>query len=262
MTPKRQILDPIGACCRLILLHFSEPGTKIRICDNLVQLVPNSYSEKLLYRPWCYGDSRDDMCLLLPTIIRFVELYAEDEKNINKENKQDTILDLNDIEINEEQNTDSDEERFEKNGTNDSNDETDLLDDDTFHSNKKCKKCLKSLASYIIDGISCLQKTYGDDNAALTLNLYSLLLKSAINGTYTSELLPDNMKNIMKNNILNTQKIQSIWKDETIIRLTELFENCFVAEKQNNIELLRGYKAAICMILNERDKQFQQIVGY
>jgi hypothetical protein len=83
MTTKRQFLDPIGAGCRLILLYFAESGTKIRINNHTIELVPISLAESLVWRK-LYGDSRDDMHVLFPLIVRFIELYLIDKKKDEK----------------------------------------------------------------------------------------------------------------------------------------------------------------------------------
>lgn len=80
MTTKRTFLDPIGAGCRFVLLKSFHPNTKIRINDHTVQLVPDTIMEKMFYRPWVYGDSREDISALYPVIVRFIELYLNEKK--------------------------------------------------------------------------------------------------------------------------------------------------------------------------------------
>jgi hypothetical protein len=72
-TDKRQFLDPLGGLCKVILLKLLEPNTKIRIIDHTIQMVPDNLAEKV-YRHY-YGDSREDLHVLYPTIVRFIELY-------------------------------------------------------------------------------------------------------------------------------------------------------------------------------------------
>ena len=81
MTTKRQFLDPIGAGCRFILLKILQPKTKIRIHDHTIKLVDNNIFEKIIFRPWIYGDSREDIAFLYPMIVRFIELYLLETQN-------------------------------------------------------------------------------------------------------------------------------------------------------------------------------------
>ena len=74
MASKRQFMDPVSALCKLILLKLYPSRTKIRIIDHTVQLVPDYYTERMVFRPW-YQDSREDMCALFPVVVRFIELF-------------------------------------------------------------------------------------------------------------------------------------------------------------------------------------------
>ena len=92
ITSKRQFLDPISGGCRLVLLHFSQPNTKIRIIDHTIQLVNDTYYERVVNRK-IYGDSRNDLCALYPLIVRFIELYLIEKKQINVElNEEKEVL--------------------------------------------------------------------------------------------------------------------------------------------------------------------------
>jgi hypothetical protein len=226
MSSKRQFLDPIGAGCRLILLYFPDPSTKIRISDHTIQLVSNDYTEKLIYRPWIYGDSRDDICVLYPAIIRFIELYLIEKKqnDISSEN------------VDEKQTIEH------------------------AQSNEKCHESLGKMAKYVICGLSCLEKTYGYDNATFNLHYFSNLLAVGVNGTYSNDRLPVHLKDSMSQNLLDVSKIKNIWSNALIIQLVELFEKCFDAHKNESIELLNGFKAAIHVILTAREEEFKKIV--
>jgi len=74
MESKKKFLCPITTSCRLIMLYFCPVGTKIRIVDHTIQLVHDTYYERLFNRK-IYGDSRNDLCVLFPVMIRFIELY-------------------------------------------------------------------------------------------------------------------------------------------------------------------------------------------
>lgn len=213
MSSKKQFLDPICASCKLILLSFSDPNTKIRIADHTIKLTDDTYSEKLLFRPWIFHDSREDMAALYPMIVRFIELYLIEKNNhiAHSENKY-----------------------------------TD-----------KCYEYLKKLAEYMIVGMSKLIETYGISNATFTLQYYCNLLRSGIDGTYCQEMLPSKLRDFNSNNLLNSDKIKNLWKDDDIISVGELFEKCFNAYKEQNTQMLGAYGAAITAILESRDKDFR-----
>jgi hypothetical protein len=220
MTTKRQFLDPIGAGCRLILLYFADAGTKIRINNHTIELVHTSLSESLIWRK-LYGDSRDDLHVLFPLIVRFIELYLIDKKNKIKDNsKEDSKEDIN----------------------------------------IKCYDALKKLAEYMTYGFSALEKTYGYDNATLTCKFYSNLLKAGINNTYNIDMLPEELKNLTEHNLLDATKIKSMWSDNDIITLSDFFEKCIESYKINNTRAVSGYKAAIIELLNKADEEFRTIV--
>lgn len=236
-TSKRQILDPIGAGCKLILLTFANKGTKIRIIDHTVQLVPNNYTESLFYRPLIYGDKRDDICILFPAIIRFIELYLL-ETNSNKENNNDLNNELLTFD-----NTDK------------------ITNPKEFIYSDKCRENMKKLAEYMIEGLGHLSETYDFDNAVFTIQCFSNLLSSAINGHYSPNLLPKHLKDITHQNIIDVSKIKGLWNDDVIIKLTELFENCFDALKKQNMTLVNSYNAAIQKILSDKDDEFKKSIS-
>ena len=260
MASKRQFLDPIGAGCRLILLYFSEVGTKIRIAEHTVQLVPNNYVESIIYRPWVYGDSRDDMCVLYPAIVRFIELYLIEKKN-RTNSRGESVTNTPHINVEPPNGRLFEELENEKlllpaayNGN-----KSECMADN--QSSERCYECLKKMAKYITNGLTCLEKTYGYDNASFTLQYFSNLLIAGINGTYSNDLLPSHLKDSMYNNLLDVSKIKNIWSNDIIIQLGDLFEKCFDAHKNGNNELVNGFKAAIHVILNSRDEEFKKIVS-
>jgi hypothetical protein len=80
---KQQFLDPITTISRITLLHFCPHGTKISICGNTIKI--NDYVQWPIYNSLMrkvYSDSRNDICYLYPTFVRFIELYLlEKQKN-------------------------------------------------------------------------------------------------------------------------------------------------------------------------------------
>lgn len=229
---KMQFLDPVGVACKLSLLKFSEKGTKIRIYNHTIQLVEDNYAERIFIRPF-YKDSRDDISILYLTIVRFVELYLMKNKDID-ESKNDDILD--------------------------DNNDTNSVTDEKYYDN--CHSCMKKLAQYMIEGISELQYTYGYCNASLTLQLYSNILQAGIDETYTRDMLPVCMRDIINDGLIDVSKIKKLWKEDIIIKVVNLFENCFNEYSNKEDTLLKSYKIAIEKLIQSRDKEFKNVMNW
>lgn len=254
MTSKRQFLDPIGSGCRLILLKFSEPNTKIRIFNHAIQLTQESKLERYVYRP-LWRDSRDDMCAIYPMIVRFIELYLLEKKkniiphsSIEDEVENSFLINMRDDESTVSKKILKVSMRSNIQGVSDS------------QYSEKCYECLKKIAQYISVGLSTLGETYGVDNATMTLQYYISLLDHGINGTYSSDKLPSHLRDFSAHNLLDIEKIKKLWSDSDIINMCDLFDRCFNAHKNNDKRMVRAEIAAITDILDARDKEFREIV--
>ncbi len=87
---KMQFLDPFGGCMKIILLNFYPQGTKLRINDHKILISEENIMEKMIWRKY-YGDSRDDMHILFPMIIRMIELYIPQEVK-NKKSSENLFM--------------------------------------------------------------------------------------------------------------------------------------------------------------------------
>src|SRR5688572_5799720 len=74
MSSKKQLIDPLGAICRLILLNFKTIGTKIRIKNHAVILQDPSYTQGTTR--FLSGDGREDISELLISIVRMIKWYV------------------------------------------------------------------------------------------------------------------------------------------------------------------------------------------
>jgi len=226
-TPdKKQFLDPLSCISRLILLYFSQPNTKLRIINHTIQLIPPSYAE-ILFRNW-YKDSRNDICVLYATIIRFITHLLEKQKKLINQKSHN----IHNSQTKEELNQD-----------------------------ETCYKYLKLLGTYTIFGMQELQKTYNYDNSVFALQFYSNLIKNAINGTYDTSLLPPHLQEYTNQNLLDISKIQQIWTDSHIIELSKIFENAYNAKQKNDIVLLNGYLESANKILEQHDILFKNAIS-
>jgi hypothetical protein len=86
---KMQFLDPFGSLIKLILLNFYPIGAKLRIADHKIVISEDGLFEKLLWRKY-YSDSRQDINILYPMIVRIIEIYLPQEIK-NKKNSQENI---------------------------------------------------------------------------------------------------------------------------------------------------------------------------
>jgi hypothetical protein len=232
-SDKRQFLDPISTISKIILLHFYPSKTKIRILDHTVQLVPDNYAE-LVYRNF-YRDNRGDVCVLFPIFVRFIELYLIDkQKKIGRDNKKSL---------------------FGKSQSIDNLSESQLTHDEL------CYKYLKKIGEYSVIGLKALQKTYEYDNVVFTMQYFISLIKEGINCNYSDDFLPEHLKEITKNNLLDNAKLQKIWEDSHIIELGKTFESCFEAKGKNDNVLLDSNKIKIMNILEIHDNLFKKMLG-
>lgn len=94
-STKQQILEPITAISRLVLLSFYPVGTKIAIRDHKIVICPNtnkSYLKDFYLNEsivqgidrFMNGDSRDDMYILNQVILNFIEWYVIEYKEKDK----------------------------------------------------------------------------------------------------------------------------------------------------------------------------------
>ena len=256
MTSKRQFLDPIGAGCRLILLYFSEPRTKIRIHDHAIQLVPETVYERAIWRKFVYQDSRSDLHVLYPMIVRFIELYLIERKH---RSKTGTPMLAPSIPPKTLSVLDDSEGLFDQ--TDMTYIKSPVVRSEPEGYSKSCYECLKKLAEYIICGLTELEKTYGYDNATFTCKYYSNLLRAGINETYNVDMLPADLKDLTAHNLLDVSKIKNLWKDSDIITLLGFFEKCFEAHRTGDNKAIDGNKAAIEALLNRADEEFRKIVN-
>lgn len=295
MTTKKQFLDPVGAGCRFVLLKTSEPNAKLRITDHTVQLVNDTIIEKLIYRPWVYGDSREDIAALYPVIVRFIELYLMEKRKIANPSPQIQQPPVQTIQPPKIKNTKQKYDMFEMNDDDDnasfSLGNLDCEEDDEYTDYGTAEKlntvaqtsvqpqmtsfskstdgdeymdafdALKIIAQYMIEGMEELQKTYEYGNAVFALQNYITMLKAGIQGTYTrEEFLPKHLRDFTSQNFLDTDKIKNLWKDKDIVELAGLLKLCFSGEKKTP-SAAKAYRVAIESMLDDRDNIFKQMIS-
>jgi len=220
---KQQLLDPLGTGCRIILLYFAQPNTKLRINNHIVQLTDNTIWETFFYRRYNY-DSREDINVLFPMIIRYIELFLP--QKMNKKNIKSIIK------------------------ATESNDEIEV-------NFEQCRTHLENLAKYMIKGINVLQKTYIDGNVVHALQYYVLLLINAIENKYTRQLIAPHLIETLDDNLLDINKIKNMWTIESIVELSNEFDKCF---NNQNETMLKASLNKIITILDKQDMTFNELI--
>jgi hypothetical protein len=226
MSNKSQLLDPIGTAFKLILLNFEPDNTRLTINNHAVELELPDATQSIVR--WWYGESREDICYLTNTIVRFIEFYLEDDKKqiVDTEVKTENSL----------------AGFFNK--------------DDT-----EKKKNLKLMAKYICSGLEKLESVYKLDNATLAMTYFRVLLSMAIDGNYNSQLLPHCIKDHQQNNFLNIDKLKEIWSDSKIDHICKLFTNLFDAKKKDENDISDFYLKGIKEMLEKNDNKFRELVN-
>ncbi|ARF11424.1 hypothetical protein Klosneuvirus_1_281 [Klosneuvirus KNV1] len=73
MSAKKQLLDPLGALCKLVSLNFSEINTKISIHNHSLSL-QKPYNYQFMVR-WMNGDGKENVSELYHVISRVIKWY-------------------------------------------------------------------------------------------------------------------------------------------------------------------------------------------
>ena len=257
MSNKRQFLDPVATCCKLILLQFAPIGTKIRVIRHKIELTDNNIWETIVARRF-QGDSRNDVCVLFPAIVRFIERYLYNPPAISGniiENDSDS--DVDDVEFHHDEKTNMVRHHVVEEPTipsfNNSTDSSEF---------KKSKKDAIELAQMARAGLIQLAKTYEYDNAAIVLQYYANLLESGINGTYTQSLLPEHLMELDNNAFLHSKPMKQMWTNHDIQCLNTTFKNWKTESSIGNTALSNSYKASIITMLNEKDASFLENITH
>jgi len=264
MSTKKQLLDPLGALCKIISLFFNDVGTKFSIQDNvLIIQEPTQY--QFLLRS-LNRENRENISELFYVIMRIIEWYLmpNNSLQVDKSVFSSPIYAVNyssdgkkTNSINLENDTSSD---ILDNFNNDADNVTEPTDipiiekkyytnvspksyeSNSFGSRESClvrdnknsediskSDEIRRLVHYARMAFIKLQKTYGNGNAVMTLQYFIILLKSGLDGTYTRNLLPqlylDN--NPENDTLLDYHKLKNSWKLDRLVRICDLYDKCF-----------------------------------
>ncbi len=238
---KTQLLDPLGAMCKLIALNFNEIKTKISIHDHILTLQEPNGTQWLvrLYN----GDGRENTSELYYAIIRLVKWFLMAEcKNI-----RDDLLSF--------ENSNIEETTVEEMGHNNA-----LLISQS--------KSFRKLVMYLCNALKNLQNTYKTGNVVLALQFYINILEDGLNNMYNDNRLPFILREKEKEyeTFLDYDKIKNMWDVKKIERICELYDDCFAIQKDDSykdgdkVAFIEGYLQSIKTILDSADKDFQALI--
>lgn len=242
---KSHLLDPLNVIFKLSLLNICEYGTRLSISKHIVTVQPPTISQ-FLSRKWNY-DGRDDLYLLLRSIVKIVEWYntehfgEEDEKHkkLDDSGKKKKKLDDSGNKIIVIQKT---ENKFYKNPN------------------------LKILMDFACRGIEKLQKfyekQYEDGMFILGLQFIVNVLKEGIDGKIDHSKLPVNYRKMDTLSLIHIREIIKFWTDESITKVVQLLQDSekYCEKEVENRTILNGYMQSILTILVPLDTEFQKMI--
>lgn len=260
MSGKKQILDPLSCLCKIGMLSYYPEGTKISIIDNIICLQEPD-NVQWIKRKY-YGDEKNDISTLYNPVLKAIEWYIlQSESVINNIETQimsppleNIIMDevfiekempidlgiLQEIAGDDRKLSDSSESSLQSN--------VHMVDKITL---------IKNIMSHAVNGLSKLQKTYGDGNVILAIQFLKNNIKMALKDNYTVDIFNEiNEIDCPKENILNYEKMKSIWKYEKIKIVSGQFDLLDKNSNANLEYLIKSMKST----LMDTDTKFKELV--
>ena len=220
--PKKQLLDPLCTLTSIIELLFRPIGTKFGIYNH--SIIMNVISEQQVsswqniqsYKRYWYNDSRENVSKLGIVVKRLIEWYIMPTWELVN-NKFDTVNNKPRISIGGKKNLES---SIQINST----DMTEIM---------QLWKCLNELTSYFCLALETLIETYKDGNVIWTIQNFINLINDSKKGCYDENKIP---KIIIAEdeNIINFDKIKSLWTLKSLCEINELYGKCYNIMKDVN----------------------------
>ena len=197
-TSKKQLLDPIGSMCHIVSLIFKPINTKIGINNHAIIVQDNSRFQ-WLDRYW-NGDNRENISLLFNIVIRIIEWYVIPLSGKYKTGEFVT--------------------------------ESKSFDHLSDTEKKIFWDCIEKMCKYTCLAFERLQKTYytGPEptNVVTTIQFYINTLEDSIEGKYSRHRLPKCIILAQQHNLLDYNKIKTLWNGTKLNEICELYEKCFI----------------------------------
>jgi hypothetical protein len=237
--PKKQLLDPLCTLTSIIELLFRPIGTKFGIHDH--SIIMNLVSEQQVsswqniqsYKRYWYNDSRENVSKLGIVVKRLIEWYIIPTWELVN-NKPETINNKPRISIGGKKNLES---SIQINST----DMTEIM---------QLWKCLNDLTSYFCLALETLIETYKDGNVIWTIQNFINLINDSKKGCYDLNKIP---KIIIAEdeNIINFDKIKSLWTLKSLCEINELYGKCYNIMKDVNGGMGEGDGLIVNIVKND-----------
>lgn len=266
MSTKKELLDPIGAMCRLVGLNFRPKYTKIGIIDHAIEIQPPT-SSQWLHR-YINGDDRDNISSLYPVITRIIEWYLiplYDAKHKKKRLMPKTPI-IYSSSVSKESKSEEDKT------VTISDDKLIIADNELTHmvvselEATEFWSCMSKLSRYMCVGLSKLQETYELGNVVYSLQYYINLIYDALDGRYSAKRLPKCIAESELKNLLDYNKIKNLWNYKKVYEICELYDKCFEAQNDQTLsdnhkkDKIEGYLKAVDHLLNISDEEFRKLL--
>ena len=213
--PKKQLLDPLCALTSIIELLFRPIGTKFGIYNH--SIIMNVISEQQVsswqniqsYKRYWYNDSRENVSKLGIVVKRLIEWYIMPTWDLVNNKPRISIGGKKNLESSIQIN---------------STDMTEIM---------QLWKCLNELTSYFCLALETLIETYKDGNVIWTIQNFINLINDSKKGCYDENKIP---KIIIAEdeNIINFDKIKSLWTLKSLCEINELYGKCYNIMKDVN----------------------------
>jgi hypothetical protein len=238
----KQLLDPIGTMCKLIGLIFHKANTKIKITNHVLTLdKPDDL--QFLHRWWDQAN-KENISELYYVIVRIITWYLipeEQNKVLEKEKKEE-------------------DENLNKENLNKEN-----VNNNNLSNNQDFRKMI----GYLCDSLIKLQNTYNSGNVVIALQFYINILQMALVGKFDVNILPKCLVKKDKEtvNLLDYEKIKSLWDNVKIKKVCDLYDKCFVLITSDDLPedtkeiLINSYLKLISETLAITDGEFQGLVS-
>jgi len=240
---KKQLLDPIGSMCHIVSLIFKPINTKIGIYNHA--LVIQEHTMFQWFDRYWNGDNRENISLLFNIVIRVIEWYV--------------------VPLSDKYNTDEFIE--ESKSFNNLNKEDKLL----------FWKCLEKMCRYMALAFERLQVTYHTGieptNVVTTIQYYINILNDSLDGKYSRTKLPKCLNINVQHNLLDYNKIKTLWTGQKLEEVCKLYECCFIKMDMYKKNIIKDDTSNLNNTLNntliqdinfdvEKSKYWKEIAGY
>ena len=141
---------------------------------------------------------------------------------------------------------------------------SDKSDDDVYQLSKNTY--FRKLIMYLCEAFQMIQQTYDEGNVVFVLQYYINLLLDGLDGKYNKKYLPMHIVEGSKENLLDYNKIKTLWTVDKIKRICELYENCYsvstdkLKDDDTKDAFIKGYIRSVNTILELIDKEFRRLI--